>query len=240
MKVKAVDLLQLVEEDSVAWPSSPPKNQRLGDEVQRLVGTTLAVKYSGPNSLVDTGLQFKTDRLDNLTDLCAAYGLEYRMRPDGFLHVFPLSNEVVATYDAKDLLVDASRRSSERKPNRWLAVGSKSETKNKVTKETRWSFEAKATVEPYGPAYGVFRDRIAVQSATNQTMVTRAANNAMKAAIGVIGSRSFEIVPDPRLEIGDVAMFVTNHGSVVGRTTATSLPVDDPQGLMRVDVEIIG
>ena len=239
MSVQAVDLLQLVEDDVAAWPSSPPKNQRLGAEVQRLAGSTLAVQYTGPNTLVDPELQFQTDRLSNLADLCAAYGLEYRMRPDGFLHVFPLTSEIVETY-ARDLLLDAPRESADRKPNRWLAVGSKSETKNKETVETRWSFEAKATAEPYDSAYGIVRDRIEVQSATNQSMVTRAANDAMKQAISVIGFRSFEIVPDPRLELGDNAIFNTAHGPVVGRDIATSLPVDDPDARMRVDVEIIG
>lgn len=236
MSVKAVDLLRLIETDVAKWPSSPPKNQRLRAEIQRLVGKTLAVQTSVPNSLVDKELQFQTDRLANLTDLCASHGLDYGMRPDGFLHVWEQTSELVAKYTANDLVVDAPRQSVERKPNRFLAVGSKTSGK----KETKWSFEAATTTEPFGKDYGVVRERLEVQSATGQAMVTRAANDALKQSASVFGKRSLVMVPDSRLELGDVAMFETPYGEpFVGRVVAFSLPVDRPD-LMRVDVEIVG
>nr|DAO70032.1 MAG TPA: 43 kDa tail protein [Bacteriophage sp.] len=237
MTVEAVDLLRLVETDVAAWPSSPPKNQTLSAEVQRLAGKTLAVVFSGKsNPKVDSELQFQTDRLANLADLCAAYSLGFRMRPDGYLHVYPFTSDIVGTYSAADLIVDAPRESVERKPNRFLAVGSKSEGQNK---ETKWSFEAKTTTEPFGASYGVVRERIEVQSATNQKMVTAAANDALKKNISVLGFRSFEIVPDSRIELGDVLMLKAPDRNVKGRVHAFSLPVDTTD-LMRVDVEIIG
>ena len=238
MRVEAVDLLRLVETDEGEWPSSPPKNQRLGSEVQRLVGNTLPVIYTGPSTVVDPELQFQTDRLANLTDLCLAYELDFGMRPDGYLHVWPLTDEVVASYDAT--ILAGPRESVERKPNRWLAVGSQTEGSGDKAKETRWSFEAKNTVEPYGPDYGIVRSRTEVSAATSQKMVTAAANQQMKKDASVFGFRSFDIVPDPRLELGDVCTFVPPSGPVVGRVSAFSLPVTDPQGRMRVDVEIVG
>lgn len=240
MSVEAVDLLQLVVDDVAAWPSSPPKNQTLRAELQRLVGATLAIQYAGKNPVVDPELQFQTDRLANLADLCAAYGLDFGMRPDGFLHVWELTSEIVATYSAADLIVDAPRESADRKPSRYLAVGSKTEGSGDKAKETKWSFEAKLTAPPFDAAYGVVRERLEVQSATSQAMVTTAANDAMKKAGGVLGFRSLEIVADARLELGDVCMFVPPVGNAFkGRVTALSLPVSEP-GLMRVDVEVIG
>ena len=238
MEVQAVDLLRLVETDVAAWPSSPPKNQRLRAEIQRLAGTTLAVVTTAPDTPVDPELQFQTDRLNNLTDLCLAYGLDYGMRPDGFLHVWPFRDTVVETYQAT--ILSAPRESVKRKPNRWLAVGSKTEGSGDKAKETRWSFEAKNTVEPYGPDYGIVRDRIEVSSATSQPMVTNAANTQMKKDAKVFGFRSYEIVPDPRLELGDTAMFITEHDKTLGRVVAFSLPLDRPDGRQRVDVEIVG
>lgn len=240
MTVEAVDLLQLVVDDVAAWPSSPPKNQRLRDELQRLAGKTLAVQYAGKNPVVDPELQFQTDRLANLADLCAAYSLDFGMRPDGFLHVWELNSRIVATYSAQDLIVDAPRESVDRKPNRFLAVGSKTEGSGDKAKETKWSFEAKLTAPPFDTDYGVVRERMEVQSATSQAMVTTAANNAMKKGGAILGFRSLQIVADARLEMGDVCMFVPPKGNAFkGRVTALSLPVSEP-GLMRVDVEVIG
>ena len=240
MTVEAVDLLKLVEDDVAAWPSSPPAGQRLRAEMQRLAGSTLAIQYSGRNPLVDQSLQFQTDRLANLADLCAAHGLDFGMKPDGFLHFWELTNRIVATYSASDLIVDAPRESVERKPNRYLAVGSKTEGSGDKAKETRWSFEAALTAAPFDKAYGVVRERLEVQAATSQAMVTKAANDALAKAGGVLGFRSLQIVADARLELGDVAMFVPPVGDPFkGRVTALSLPVDRP-GVMRVDVEVIG
>ena len=240
MSVEAVDLTRLVETDVAAWPSSPPKNQTLRAELQRLAGSTIPIVYTGSNPKVDSELQFQTDRLANLADLCAAHGLDSGMRPDGYLHFWELSSRVVETYSATDLLLGSPRQSATRKPNRYLVVGSKTEGSGDKAKETRWSFEAKISTEPYGKNYGVVRERIEVQSATNQTMVTRAANDAMKKQASVIGFRTVEIVADARLELGDVCMFVPAQGQPFkGRVTAFSLPVSEP-GSMRVDTEIIG
>ena len=240
MSVEAVDLTRLVETDVAAWPSSPPKNQTLRAELQRLAGSTIPIVYTGSNPKVDSELQFQTDRLANLADLCAAHGLDFGMRPDGYLHFWELTNRIVATYSASDLIVDAPRESVERKPNRYLAVGSKTEGSGDKAKETRWSFEAALTAAPFDKAYGVVRERLEVQAATSQAMVTKAANDALAKAGGVLGFRSLQIVADARLELGDVAMFVPPVGDPFkGRVTALSLPVDRP-GVMRVDVEVIG
>lgn len=240
MTIEAVDLTRLIETDVAAWPSSPPKNQRLQAELQRLAGDRVPVILdSTGNPLVDQTLQFQTDRLANLADLALAHGLDFGMKPDGFLHFWPYTDAVVATYSAEDLLLDAPRQSQDRKANHYLAVGSKTEGSGEAAKETRWSFEAKLTVPPFDEDYGIVRDRIEVQAATDQAMVTNAANAAQRQGAAVLGFRSFLIIPDPRLEYGDVCMFIAPDGPVKGRVTAFSMPVDRP-GKMRVDAEIIG
>ena len=56
----------------------------------------------------------------------------------------------------------------------------------------------------------------------------------------VVEARSFEIVADPRLELGDVIGAVTEAGEhVVGRVVAVSVVLDDPGSRMRVDVEAL-
>lgn len=241
MTVEAGDLTRLIETDQAAWPSSPPKNQRLRAELQRLAGNQVPIILDwDQNPLVDATLQFQTDRLANLADLCASHGLDMGMKPDGYLHFWPYTNRVVATYSATDLITDAPRQSQDRKANRYLAVGSKTETVKGKQKETRWSSEAKLTAPPFDEAYGIVRERIEVQSATNQAMVTKAAGDAQARGAAVLGFRQFLIVADWRLEYGDVAMFIPPVGKPVkGRVIALTASVSDP-GLMRVDVEIIG
>ena len=81
-----------------------------------------------------------------------------------------------------------------------------------------------------------------MQSATNQSMVTNAANQAMKEGISTLGFRALSIVADPRLELGDTCMFIPSNSAdkpFRARVVAFSLQVDRPSS-MRVDVEITG
>ena len=54
-------------------------------------------------------------------------------------------------------------------------------------------------------------------------------------------SRSLTIIPDARIEVGDIIGVITEQGEhIAGRVAAYSLPLSDPSATMRVDIEVLG
>lgn len=240
VQVTALDLMQLLEDDPMVWPSSPPSGATLRTELQRLAGDHLPVILDGVADVpVSSTLQWDTSRTTSIQDLCTSHGLEYGVKPDGYLHVWAArdGSAPVATFRASDLLVDAPRSSLDRRPNRWTVVGSVGDGDD----ATQVAVTLGTDVPPFEPsAYGVVRSRTELSGASSRAAVQDAARLAMVSAQIVSQTRSLQIVADPRLEGGDVIGVTTDAGETfVGRVVAYSLPLDDPAGQMRVDVEVL-
>lgn len=125
--VTALDLLLKLEENPMAWPSSPAKNADLRREAQRLAGD-LPVTFSYPGEIdmtTERSWEWGTSRSEAIRDLALARGLTYSVDTDGYLRFRPLKQgtERTRTYRCTDLLLDAPRKSRERRPNRVVAVG---------------------------------------------------------------------------------------------------------------------
>lgn len=246
VQVTCVDLMQTLVENPLTWPSSPPSGATVLSELRRLCsmesGTGLPVILESGNASVPRTTQYGTDRAENIKDLCDSYGLDYAVKPDGYLHVWARRDgrDPVAHYSARDLgtpgtsgvLLDAPRKSQDRRPNRWTVVGS-------GDGDAQWSSTVSSTQAPYEPtAYGIVNARYEMNQAGSQAQVTKAAESYQRDATITSETRSLEIPADPRLELGDVISAETDTGEMlVGRVAAYSLPVDDPSARMRVDVE---
>ena len=126
----------------------------------------------------------------------------------------------------------------ERRPNRWVVVGSPQQSDDKKP-AVKWTGTAVASSWPYEPSvYGQVTERKEFNAAASASAVQKAASTNMATALAAASRRSVEIAPDPRLEAGDVIAVHTDAGEViVGKVTAYSLPVDKPGGQMRVDME---
>lgn len=235
VSVTALSLLQHLEEDEWAWPSSPPAGARLSGEAQRIAGH-LPVVVHGPDLPISRDLQWGTSRTDALRDLCAAYGLRHWVGVDGCLHLAPRREGLtpIVTYSGRDLLRQAPRSSTPRRPNRHVVVGSGS-----GRDPARYTATATTTHGPYHPgAYGWVTARHQVSSATSQADVERALDLHVRAALSPVRTRSVEIALDPRLELGDVVAVATDDGeSIVGPVTAISMPLDAASASMRIDLE---
>mgnify|MGYP000862260413 CR=1 FL=1 len=244
VQVTCLDLMQTLVENPLTWPSSPPSGATVLSELRRLCsmdsGTGLPVILESGNASVPRTTQFGTDRAENIKDLCDSYGLDYAVKPDGYLHAWAKRDgrDPVAHYSAVDLgtpgtagvLLSAPRKSQDRRPNRWTVVGG-GDSKRSATVST--------TQAPYEPtAYGIVNARYELSQAGSQAQVTKAAESYQRDATITSETRSLEIPADPRLEIGDVISAETDTGEMlVGRVAAYSLPVDDASARMRVDVE---
>ena len=250
VQVTAVDLMQTLVDNPLTWPESPPAGASLLSELRRLCamesGTGLPVVLDDPvDRSIPRTTQYGTDRAENVRDLCKSYGLEYAVKPDGYLHVWAQRDgrTPVAHYSARDLgtpgvagvLLDAPRASQDRRPNRWTVVGASGSGDDEV----RWSSTVRAMDAPYDPAsYGIVGARYEMNQATSQSQITQAAQTDMRNVMVTTVKRSLSVPPDPRLELGDVISAETEAGEwLVGRTIASSLPVSEPDSDMRVDVE---
>lgn len=241
VKVECLDLLQVLEQDPMAWPSSPPSGATVLSEAQRLAGSLPVVLDPGtPNPLVPVSTQWGHSRTEAIRDLCRPRGINWAVKADGCLHLWAQGSgsEPVARYTGRDMLIEAPRKSVERRPNRWVVVGSPQQSDDKKP-AVKWTGVATASSWPYEPAvYGWVTERKEFNAAASAGAVQKAAATNMATDLSAASKRQVEIAPDPRLEAGDVIAVHADAGEViVGKVVAYSLPVDKAGGQMRVDVE---
>lgn len=247
VSVTAADLFQVLEEDPMMWPSSPKTGATVRDELQRLAGTIPVVLDTGvPNAPVPRTAQWGTSRLGAIKSLAGANGFDVRMEADACLHAFPIRDAryTDAIYTMADLLINAPRMMpTTRRPNRWYAVGTKTDSTTdksgeSVQVEQKWSATATNTEDPFAPSeYGWVTQRVEASSADSQNSVSSVLNAQMATDLSSLTSRSVEIVPDGRIEVGDILGFVTDEETFAGRVIAYTLPVSDVGSAMRVDIE---
>ncbi|RTE47727.1 hypothetical protein [Actinobaculum sp. 352] len=244
VQVTAMDLLQVAEEDEFAWPSSPPVGATLRTELHRLSHLPVILDPGVTDVYLSRDSQWGTSRTEAVQDLCNSVGVGYSVQPDGYLHAWPYRDggAPVATYTGTDLLVSAPRTSQERRPNRYVVVGSIGSGET----EKRFTSTVTATFPPLDPdSYGWVTERSEVSSSDLPDVETAAAQRISELAQRKLRkrlitqrSRSVEIVADPRLEAGDVITVITGGGeTITGRITAYSLPVGQADATMRVDIE---
>lgn len=235
VSVTALDLMQTLEEDPFAWGSSPASGARVSTELQRLAGGLPVVLDAGTfDAPVSPLSQWGTSRTEAIRDLCTAKGLEYAVKADGCLHVWEKRDgrKPVAAYAGDDLLVGFSRESTPRRANRWIVTGT-------GDGDAKLSATATNVVYPFEPEnYGWVTDHREFSAATSPGALGKAAKTYMGEALNPVRTRSFEIICDPRLEVGDVISVHTSDSDVtVGRVVALSIPLSEVGSRMRVDVE---
>lgn len=245
VSVTAVDLMRLVEDNPLAWPSSPPAGATLSSELKRLAGSVqtgggLAVAFEGRDRPVSRNLQYGTSRSEAIRDLCESNGLLYAVKADGCLHVWdePDSARPVVVYSARDLLVDAARKSQDRVANQVIVAGSPQGDDAVQWTATRQNFSGE-----YAPnLYGLVTSRHEFNAAASQESVEKAAQTYLRNAMNTRSVRSLGVAFDPRIELGDDISAWIEHDdgsreTVTGRVVAVSAVLDDPDQLMRIDVK---
>ncbi|WP_136314308.1 hypothetical protein [Actinomyces procaprae] len=242
VSVTCADLTRLLEDDPMAWPSSPPRGATLRSELQRLAGTLpVALDVGVTDSAVATTTQWGTSRTEAVQSLATSRSIGLRVEADGVLHAYPLRDASVVDviYRQGGLLISAppAPAGEVRRPNRWVVTGSTTEG----GKETRWTATRTSTAAPYDAAgYGWVTRHEEASDADSQAAVNRAADTIMREDLYASRARSLTIVPDARLEVGDIVGVITASGETfAGRVTGYSLPVTDLTATMRVDVEVL-
>lgn len=248
VKVTARDLLMVLDENPLTWPSSPPAGATVLSEARRMCAPLPVVLDAGVvDRAVPRTTQWGTSRTENLRDLADSYGLAYRVEPDGYVHLRPAEagGTPVAYYSAVDSgapgarpghLISAPRSSVDRRPNRWTVVG----TQGSGDEEQQFAATVENTAPPFDPdTYGWVTARYEMNMATSQSQVMQAAQTRMRNAAVVIEVRRLEIPADSRLQRRDVISARAASGEiVVGAIKAFSLPVSNHDDSMLVDVEV--
>lgn len=110
-----------------------------------------------------------------------------------------------------------------------------------VTKKARWAIERRATHKPYDiPTYGrvVLREEISAET-TRQAVINRAQELLDEAMVATV-ERDVALVPDFRLELGDICRFyVAPDDAFKGRVTSFTKRFDGSGHLMAVGVEAL-
>lgn len=246
ISVTAADLMQLLEQNPAAWPSSPPSGATTLSELRRLVDEAVPVVLDTgvPDLYVPRATQWGTSRTESVQKLADSQNFGLRSGADGALHAFPIrhtaSLDVLYTHES-GLLIDAPRKSraGARRPNRWYVTGSEQGVAG--DEATKWTATRLMTAPPYEPeAYGYVTSHKEFSAASSQSSVEKAADTYMKKDLAATESRSLEVVSDARIEVGDVVGAVTAGGEkIAGRVTAYSLPLSDPGASMRIDIEVM-
>ena len=230
IQVTAYGILQLAADNDLAWPFSPGKNERLKQVISRAVG--LPVILDGVNDvIVDRTIQFGHARLENLKGICEAHKLGYTVHPDGYLHVWDLTDHTPdVAYTSDDLLRSCEEKGQPRRPNHFIAAGT-------GDKDRKFTATGGFTEQPFDGPYGTVTERIEVSSGASQKAVQDVVDERMRNRFITEETRSVEIVPDPRLELGDIASFRTVENEFfTGRVAAYELSATARE---RVDVEVL-
>lgn len=248
IQVTCLDLMQVLEEDPAAWPSSPPAGSSLSTEMRRLAGRQPVVLdqgvYDGP---VSVSSQWGCSRSEAVTKLAQARGCGIRSGYDGALHVYRLHGAASAdvVYEDREtpygpgngllLGVEASPRQEPRRPNRWISVG----TIKSGDKEQRWTATRTATQPPFDVGgYGWVTRREEAGGSDSAAAVEAAADTMMREDLASMTTTTIRIVPDPRLEAGDTVVVIQADGSTLaGRVRAYSMSMSG--GDMRVDLDVL-
>lgn len=247
--VQALDLMQVLEEDPMGWPSSPPPGANLSSELQRLAGTLPTALNAGvEDSPVPVTSQWGNSRTEAVWKLAEARGVGLRMEADGVMHAYPLrdATSVDVIYETADLGATAGNGmllaepvihvKDARTPNRWIVTGTSSEGGT----DTKWTATRENFVGPFDPAtYGVVTAHHEFSAADSAMAVEKAADTYMSKDLEALQTATLSLVPDPRIEVGDVIGAKTPSQSIAGRVIAYSLPLSEVSSPMRVDIEVL-
>ena len=245
LSVTCNDLMRRLEDDPMAWPSSPPRGATVRSELLRLAGTVPVVLDDGvPDSAVASSSQWGNSRTEAVQKLASSKGFGIRSGPDGCLHAYPLRDaskpDVIYTAASvpggNGLLVEAPPVAGERRPNRWIVTG----TSSQGGKDTKWTAVRTNTSPPFDVAgYGWVTNHQEFSAADSRSAVEKAADTYMRNDLSAVVSRSITIVPDPRVERGDIVGVVTPDETFTGRVTAYSMPISEVGSVMRIDLDVL-
>lgn len=241
--------LELYLEDSrFQRPSQPPAGATFAGEVERIVGSRLPVDDVDPalvNRALPKDLVFEGSRLEALTQIGAAWPARFRVDDNGLLRILPPVADASTWVPVMTLATG-----SQGVVARWTSPTSRASFHNAVFARGEEDDSAKRAVE--GFAYdqaagsptewgGPFGERpllyasplLATSTAAQKAAATILARELRRTRVAEV-----EMIPDPRLEAGDIVELDTPTVAGVGRVAGIRLPLTAAGGSMSLTVEM--
>lgn len=248
--IEGFDLAQLLADDRLTAPSSPPAGATFASEFVRLLaGTMPAVIPAGfPDRAISTTTVWERERLDALATLCAAWPARWYIGDDGAAHVDYPYPAITGTTPVGVTLTDGQAgtvvtraRGGERGAlyNCMVVDGCQPDDGTARPHAVAEVTDAASPVRVSGP-YGRVTRFYESDLITTQAQA-QASADSMLLTYGSAGrSESATTVPDPALQLGDVTRVYTRDGNAfTGRITALTLPLTAEGGAMTVTVGML-
>ena len=245
--VEAFDLAQLVADDRLPEPSSPPPGATYVSEFTRLIGANLPVVIDPglTDKAISGSVVWERERDTALNTLCAAWPARWYVGDDGAAHAAPAYPAVLANTapvieltdgEAGTVVTRARRGDRGALYNVLVADGRQPDDGSARPHAVAQITDPASPVRASGPYGRVVRfyesDLITTQPQAQATadslLITYASAGRVESATAV---------PDPALQLGDVARIYTKDGhAYTGRTTGLALPLTAKEGAMTVTI----
>lgn len=235
LDLDAVDLAQLLADARLYTAESPPDGSTYASEFRRLANGILPVWISP--ALVDRPISSATvwdqDRTTSLNNLCTAWGARWYIDDRAQLAadlpyplVQPTDPPVYQLTGGQHGTVVARQRSGDRERlyNAVVATGQAPDDGGPVPYAVAEITDPASPIRVDGP-YGRRPRFYASDLLTTTQMCQNAANALLIPASTVSRTEPIDAVPDPALELGDIAAVTTSGGRWIGRVTSITLPL---------------
>lgn len=250
IKVDAIDLARLVIDDRLTAPSAPPAGATFGSEFTRLLAGILPVVIPAgfPDPPIPAGAVWERDRDAALADLCRSWPARWYVGDDGAAHVAAPYGAVSASTPPDVVLSDGVNgtvvgrgRQSERGAisNVVVADGKTPDGGGAPPHAVAEITDPASPIRAGGPYGRVVRFH-ASDLITTQQQAADAAAAQLVGYASVGRSERVQAVPDPALELGDVARVYTRDGDAhTGRVTSIALPLTPDDAPMTLAVSML-
>lgn len=243
IEVTGEDLARLVADDEFLYPFTPPARMKAAAAavVGRILPLSVAPSLSDP--LVPAETVWEGSKAAALDELCQAWPARWFVDDTATLRIEPPYPAMprampadITWSDGLDGTVVARGRGGDRgaQYNAVVVVGSAPDA-NSPTPHSAWEVTGAGSPVRVGGPYGRVVYRHTSDLVTTQTQAQRVAS-ALGHKMSSVGRREdISIVPDPSVQLGDVARVYTQDGDQhLGRVIAASVPLTAAEAPMSV------
>ena len=248
--VDATDLARLIVDDRLTAPSTPPAGATFVSEFTRLVGGILPVVIPPgfPDRLLPATTVWDRERDTALADLCRSWPARWYVGDDGAAHVAAPYGPVTAATppalvltDGVDGTVVGRGREGQRGAmyNMVVVDGKAPDGGGPPPHAVAEITDPASPIRVAGP-YGRLPRFHSSDLITTQAQADEAAAAQLVGYASVGRSERVEAVPDPAVELGDVARVYTRDGDAhTGRVTSLVLPLTPDDAPMVAAVSML-
>ncbi|CAM5600236.1 hypothetical protein SSPIM334S_02371 [Streptomyces spiroverticillatus] len=248
VSVTAVDVAQRIVDERLMIARGPWSTAKTYAAEFRLMASVVRTDpYVDPRlsitKKVNPATIWERDRAKNLDDLCTAWPGRWFIDDEGRPHAAPPLPEVTPTTrpdvdlvsGARGTVVNRARTGTrERLYNTVVAIG---KTGDELSSRPPWVSKSIETpgspIHPQGP-YG-YKPRFYQSDLLTTSKQCMDAAKALLPKVAAIGrTEPINVLPDYRVELGDVARVRTDGGDFTGHVTAITLPLTADGGHMQV------